>query len=326
MKRRDFSLANKRRKRRIIIYMIAAFFSIIVLLFLLNYSRCINKPLKIDNSIHIEVTEGEGFYDVLNDLDKNGYLRNKFFIKMNLSINKDDIKLKPGIYNVEKNNTLTELISILEGKNSDKSLVKLTIPEGYSIEDIAKAIEKNGIATKSEFIECVEKYNDIPWFIDKEKNTRYTLEGYLYPDTYYIQKGNDCSIIIKMMLNRFEEVLKEVEKENNITIDESNISDIITKASIIEKEAKVEKDRKLISSVIDNRIAKKMKLQIDATVIYAINEKVDVVLYRHLQKDSPYNTYMYSGLPVGPICSPGKECISAAVNPNSTDYLYLGSS
>ena len=305
------------------IFILGLIISSIAVFFLFIYNNSINNPLKIkDSSIYVEVKEGQGFYDILNDLDKQGYLRNKFAIKINLSINKQQIELKPGTYDLEKGCTLNEIITILEGKHTDKSLIKLTIPEGYTLEEIAETVEKDGIAKKDEFIKCAENYNDIPWFVKKQKDTRYTLEGYLYPDTYYIQKGNDSNVVISMMLNRFEEVLKEVEKDNNITIDENNISDIITKASIIEKEAKVEKDRKLISSVIDNRISKKMKLQIDATVIYAINEKVDVVLYRHLKKDSPYNTYMYSGLPAGPISNPGKECISAAVAPDETNYLY----
>ena len=124
------------------------------------------------------------------------------------------------------------------------------------------------------------------------------------------------------MLERFNTAIKEIEKENNIVIKNEDIDKIITIASMIEKEASEDIDRPLISSVIYNRLEKGMKLQLDATVLYALGEHVDVVLNRHLEVDSPYNTYKYSGLPIGPIASPGIECIKAALLPAKTDNLY----
>ena len=125
-----------------------------------------------------------------------------------------------------------------------------------------------------------------------------------------------------MMVERFEEILTQIQEESGVNFDNSKINDITTIGSMIEKEAQVDKDRPLISSVIYNRLEKDMKLQIDATVLYAMNEHVDVVLYKHLETDSPYNTYKYKGLPVGPICNPGKESLKAALMPDKTDYLY----
>ena len=301
------------------------FFIIIFAIFLcfyFSYNKSIKRPIKIKGStVLVEVEKGQGFYDVLEKMDKLGIVRNKLMIKVYLSINDKDIKLSPGMYEVNKDISLDELIETFEGKNN-KALVKLTIPEGYTIEEIAETVEKNGIASKEVFLESVKNYSNIPSFIPKKENLRYRLEGYLYPDTYYVNKEADCNEIITMMLERFKAVLNEVKSDNNISIDDDKIGDIITKASVIEKEARVDEDRKLISSVIDNRMNKNMKLQIDATVIYAINEKLDVVLYKHLRKDSPYNTYMYKGLPVGSICNPGKESITAALIPDDTDYLY----
>ncbi len=312
----------KNKKKRII-YVIIVIFLAFFASYYITYNRAVKNPLKIrDESILIEVHPGQGFYDILNELDGQNVIRNEFMIKVNLSINNRDIKLNPGIYEIPGDIDLYKLIETLEGK-TDKNLIKLTIPEGYTIEDIAEAVEENGIASKEEFIESVKNYKDIPDFIFEQENTRYYLEGYLYPDTYYIDKNiTKCDDIILMMLNRFKEVLNEVKNDNNISVDDKEINDIITKASIIEKEAKNAEDRPLISSVIDNRLKTNMKLQIDATVIYAINKKVDVVLYKHLKENSPYNTYMYKGLPPGPICSPGRDSIKAAFMPENTNYIY----
>ena len=124
------------------------------------------------------------------------------------------------------------------------------------------------------------------------------------------------------MLDKFQSVMKEVESETGVTVPTDEIDEVVTKASLIEKEARTEKDRPLISSVIDNRIEKNMPLQIDATVIYALGKHVDKVLYKHLEVESPYNTYKNKGLPVGPIANPGKPSLIAALEPAKTDYIY----
>ena len=200
-------------------------------------------------------------------------------------------------------------------------MVKVTVPEGYTIEEIAALMEEKELCSKDEFLEAVKNY-ELPSFVEVNEKRRYNLEGFLYPDTYLIEKGTSANNIIEKMLERFYSVIKEVEKENNIAIKDEDIDNIITIASMIEKEASVDIDRPLISSVIYNRLEKGMKLQLDATVLYALGEHIDVVFNKHLEVDSPYNTYKYSGLPIGPIASPGIECIKAALLPSDTDYLY----
>lgn len=311
---------NKFSKKLVLFLVLFVF--IIFFSFFMIYNSTVNKPIKSkEKQISIEVDKGQGFYDIINKLDEENMLRNKFIIKVNLSINNRDIRLKEGLYRINTDLTLNELIEALEGKSTNKNLIVLTIPEGYTIEDIGKAIEEKNIASEEEFINAVKEY-ELPWFIEKNENKRYDLEGYLYPDTYFIEKDTDLNTIIKMMLDRFEEILTQIQEESSVKIDSNKITDITTIGSMIEKEAKVEKDRPLIASVIFNRIEKNMKLQIDATVLYAMNEHVDVVLYKHLETDSPYNTYKYEGLPVGPICNPGKESLKSALMPEKSDYLY----
>ncbi|MVX65612.1 endolytic transglycosylase MltG [Clostridium chromiireducens] len=307
--------------RKLMLLFIFFLFSISVL-FVISYNKVIENPLKSNESkIIIEINQGEGFYEVLNDLDKDNKLNNKFLIKLNLAIDKRKIELVEGIYEIDTNTTLENLINSLENKAGDMDLVKLTIPEGYSVEDIAKTVEEKGICTKEEFLKAVNNY-ELPSYIKADKKKRYNLEGFLYPDTYLIEKSSDADTIIKLMIDRFEDVLNRVKDENKIDIKNEDIEKIVTVASIIEKEARIPKDRPLISSVIYNRLEKNMKLQIDAAVIYALGYHVDVVLNKHLEIDSPYNIYKYNGLPIGPISNPGIECIKAALIPEKTDYLY----
>lgn len=313
---------NKCKSFRKLILLIILFLFVITLTFVIAYSSTIRKPLKsTEDSIIIEVKQGEGFYDILDKLDKENKLTNKLLIKVNLAIDKRKVNLTEGIYEINTNSSLEELIKSLENKDGDKDLVKLTIPEGYSIEDIAKSVEDKGICSKDEFIKDVKDYK-LPSFVKNNNKKRYNLEGYLYPDTYLIEKGSNANDIIKSMLDRFEDVLKQAEDETKVEISDEDVEKIVTIASMIEREARVPGDRPLISSVIYNRLEKDMKLQIDAAVIYALGYHVDVVLNKHLEVDSPYNVYKYKGLPVGPIANPGLDCIKAALLPEKTDYLY----
>lgn len=313
---------NQYKRLKKLILAAVLFIFVIILAFEISYKKVIEKPLKSsENKILIEVKQGEGFYDILNKLDNEDKLSNKLLIKVNLAIDKRSIKLREGIYEIDTNSTLDNLISSLQNESGDKGLVKLTIPEGYSIEEIANTIEEKDLGSKEEFLKAAQNY-EVPNFISDNNEKRYKLEGFLYPDTYFIEKGLDANYIIKIMLNRFEQILKQVKGEAKVDIKDEDVEKIITIASLIEKEAKVQKDRPLISSVIYNRLEKNMKLQLDAAVIYALGYHVDVVLNKHLEINSPYNIYKYEGLPVGPIANPGINSIKAALLPEKTDYLY----
>lgn len=298
------------------------FLFVIILIFIISYNKVLQKPLKSnEDTIVVEVKQGEGFNDILNKLDKENNLSSKLLIKVKLAIDKKKLNLREGIYEINTNTTLENFMSSLENENGDKDLVKLTIPEGYSIEEIAKTVEEKEICSKEDFLNAVKNYQ-LPSFVKADSKKRYNLEGFLYPDTYLIKKGSDANYLIQTMLNRFNEVMKQVKEETQIDLKDEDIEKIITIASIIEKEARVQQDRALISSVIYNRLDKDMKLQIDAAVIYALGYHVDVVLNKHLEIDSPYNIYKYKGLPVGPIANPGMDSIKAALIPEKTDYLY----
>lgn len=307
----------KKSKSKIIIICIVIL-AIILGSVIFMYSNTVNNPLKSDNdNIVVKIDKGEGFYTLLNDLKEKGLIRNEMFIKLYLKINNVKPKLVEGTYTINSDISLKDLIKELETEKT----VSVVIPEGYTIDQMGDLFQEKGLFTKKVFLEAVKNYK-LPNYIKNNKDIRYPLEGFLYPDTYSFKIGVTPDEVIKTMNDKFLEVFKQVEKESGVTVPNDKIYEIVTKASLIEKEARTERDRPLISSVIDNRLQKGMPLQIDATVIYALGKHVDKVLYKHLEINSPYNTYKVKGLPIGPIASPGKASLIAALKPAKTDYLY----
>ena len=296
---------------------------IIVILFLsliVAFNKTINKPLDINSDIVIKVNEGDSFYSIINSLSQDDKLKNVSFIKLYVKVLGKNIEVKQGEYVLKKDMSLKDMIETLTDESS-LNILSFTIPEGYTIDDIAEKLEAEGICSKEDFILAINEY-DLPKYVKVNSEKKYNLEGYLFPDTYLIKVGETPKEIIEKMVLRFEEVLKVAMTETNTNIKEEDIETVITIASMIEKEARVNEERPLISSVIVNRLNDGMMLQIDATVIYALGEHVNTVLDSHLEIDSPYNTYRNYGLPIGPISNPGLESIKAAIEPAETDYLF----
>ncbi|MGM9978283.1 MAG: endolytic transglycosylase MltG [Clostridium sp.] len=288
------------------------------------YDGIIEKPLKSDKEkIKITVDEGESFYSILDELSSTGALKNKEVIKLNLKLDKkNNINLVPGEYEINTNVTLKELIKILETEDFSKNRISVTIPEGYDIEEIANLFKENGLFSKDDFLNAV-KNHELPSYVKKDDKKKYNLEGYLFPNTYFLDKDISPDEVISLMISEFEKTLEKVEKETGVTVKEEEIEKIITIASLVEEEAELDEERDLVSSVIYNRLEKGMKLEFCSTINYAWGEHLPQVLNKHLEIDSPYNTYKNEGLPVGPITNPGEKSIIAAVKPAQTDYLYF---
>ncbi|MGG7176081.1 endolytic transglycosylase MltG [Clostridium paraputrificum] len=290
---------------------------------LLSYYFSINKPLKVNGeNISIEVEDGEAFNSLLDRLESEGILRSKTLIKVNLKLQKRDTTIIPGTYDINGDITLNELIKTLQTEDLTKNQVAVTIPEGFNIDEIAEVLEENGLFSKEEFISAIKEY-EIPSYVKNNSMKKYNLEGYLYPDTYYFNKDVEPKQVIKTMNEEFNKIIEEISKETGKEIKEDDIERIITIASLIEEEAQLDEERRTVSSVIENRLEKGMKLEFCSTINYAWGEHIVDLRNRHLEIDSPYNTYKNSGLPVGPIANSGKESIIAAVNPEKTDYLYF---
>jgi len=198
-------------------------------------------------------------------------------------------------------------------------LYPLTIPEGYRITEIASLLDTQGLASSEVFILQTQdkdliKSMDIPTD---------SLEGYLFPETYYLSKLTPEKKIVQKMVNTFKEKVLKSQLLKSTKESPLSLHEIITLASLIEKETGLDSERKLISSVFHNRLRKNMRLQTDPTVIYAIEKFDGNIRKRDLKIDSPYNTYRYKGLPPGPISSPGIKSIEAAISPIKSNHLYF---
>lgn len=309
---------NFKSKRLIKIAMVTILCFIIV--GIVAFKSVIDKPLKIVSDYQVTIDEGESFYSLLNELKSEGVIKNTVIIKAYTKINRLNLDIIPGQYIMNKDMSIKDIIELLK-RESEDSYINFTIPEGFTIDDIAEKLENEGICKSDQFINAVKEY-PLPSYIKENSEKRYNLEGFLFPDTYKFEKGVTPEYIIKTLLNRFEEVWNEIVTELGIKVDTEDIEKVITVASMIEKEARDDEERSLISSVIYNRLDEGMTLGIDATVLYAHGVHKEKLYYKDLEIESPYNTYLYLGLPIGPISNPGAPSIIAALRPDNTDYLF----
>lgn len=198
-------------------------------------------------------------------------------------------------------------------------LYTVTIPEGYRITEIAELLESKGLVDKAKFIEETRNQELLASF----QIPSGSLEGYLFPETYKFSKKAGAKQIVKTLLDTFRERVHQSGREQQAQEMNFTFHEIVTLASLIEKETGLGKERELISSVFHNRLVKKMRLQTDPTVIYAMVNFDGNIRKKDLSIDSPYNTYKHFGLPPGPIASPGLESIRAALAPADTEFLFF---
>lgn len=228
-----------------------------------------------------------------------------------------------GTYHLNRSMSNTEVHLVLRGSaNRVAPHEVITIPEGWTMADMAEYFEYREFFTAEEFI-YVATYGHFNFnFLLGKPERPNGLEGYLFPDTYQIPVNPSPGDIIVRMLRRFDEVfdadIQARAEEMGLSIDE-----VVIIASIIEGETRVASERPLVSQVIQNRLAIGMHLAMDSTIAYVMDVHRDRLLFVDLEIDSPYNTYMYPGLPIGPISNPGAASLRAAVNPSGDDYLFF---
>lgn len=256
-------------------------------------------------------------------LEEKKVIRSAQFLIKYLKMAQVNVKSIPqGNYIIKPGIPIKELIMDLQKGESDFAIV--TIPEGYTLYQIAEKLEKNNLVTKDEFINSNLDSIDKEKLLSSSQGTFYSIEGYLFPDTYYIPYSSSLENILELMFGNFTRVFSQKYRDRAKELGLS-VEQIITIASLIEKEAANDQERSRIAGVIYNRLKKDMLLQIDAAVIYANTKgqsSLSKVTYSHLRYDSKYNTYLYKGLPPGPIASPGRPSIEAALYPESHEYLY----
>ena len=285
------------------------------------YQEQLRKP--IGREISFTVKKGQSFNSILNFLQKN--LNTSALIgKLYLKINEKQASLKPGEYALSYEMTYGEVIRLLtKGQIIE---YKVTIPEGFNVFEIAKLLEKKEvILDKKDFLDLA--LNQCEDFLSVEECSTKSLEGYLFPETYQFQKKTESALILKTLIDHHLEQKKLLINKYKWPQTLKSWAELVTLASVIEKETGASWERPLISSVFHNRLNMQMKLQSDPTTIYGrwVKDKKRLINIKkkHLLEKTPYNTYTVSRLPVGPIANPGKKALEAALNPETSRFLYF---
>lgn len=271
--------------------------------------------------IDIEIPEGASTKDIAKALKDAGLIDNEFMFRMKSRFDGFDGTYKHGEYSIAKGTEDSAIMALLQEGNVNAGKIKITIPEGFTQQQIGNLLEQQGIMTADVFMqEANTGVFEYP-FLDGLKDRPSRLEGYLFPDTYFLKEGATANDIICKMLDRFQQVYTEA-LDGRLEDSEYSLDEMITIASIVESEIQLSEERPIAAGVIYNRLEEEMPLQMDSTVLYAMGIKKEKVTYKDLEVDSPYNTYQNTGLPEGPICNPGQAAIEAAVSPAEHKYLY----
>ena len=335
---------EKMRERKREVKVVRKIVSIVALIFLLIiaiggfagyfYIKSALEPLDPESTeeVAIEIPMGSGVSSISQILEESGIIKSgqvfKYYAKF-----KNESQFQAGAYNLTKAMTLDEIIESLKtGKVYREPIFTVTVPEGLTLEQIADIIEKKTSYTAQEFMAKITDRSFIDMMMAEypnllteailADNIRYALEGYLYPATYsFYEENPSLEFIIEEMISSMNTIVMEFKagyEERGMSVHE-----FVTFASLLEEEATAHTDRETIASVFYNRLEIDMPLQTDPTVLYALGEHKNRVLYADLEVDNPYNTYKNPGLTPGPIAGAGKSSLEATINPSDTDYLYF---
>lgn len=308
----------------------------IVLILGITYKVLTSPAGKSEEDREIEIPLGTGSSGIATILKENDLIKSKLGFKIYVKVHNES-DFQAGTYTLNQSMTLEEIIAVLKtGKVEDPNQIKITYLEGKTMRWLANMIEEETNNTKEDVYRLLENERYIDsliekyWFIEEEiknQNIYYSLEGYLFPDTYSLpNKDVTVEEIFEKMLDKMESILDPY--KDDIKASKYSIHEILTIASVIEMEGINEADRADIASVLYNRLNVGMSLGSDVTTYYAV--KVDMgerdLYQEEIETENPYNTRgpnMEGKLPVGPISSVGKESIEAAIKPSSTDYLFF---
>lgn len=286
-----------------------------------NDVLALNKPEK---TATITITNDDSFGDVAEKLKDEGLIEYKFLFNLFATFTRSKDDVVAGTFTLNTDMDYRALLSGMSANSATRATVTVTIPEGYTVDQIFTLLEEKGVASVEDLQDMAANHDYAFSFLqDLELGDYHRLEGYLYSDTYEFTTPQNPLYVINKMLVRFDEQFTDAMRQE-VADSGRTIHEIITIASMIEKETDGN-DRADIASVIYNRLnnpsgGTQGYLQIDATLAYINGGKVPTEADKSI--DSPYNTYLYKGLPAGPISNPGLESIKAAMNPNSTSYYY----
>ncbi len=301
------------------------------------YSFQINKVYEVPTT-DLEISAGLGVKQISSSLHTAGYIHNDFWFRVYVWRQELEDKFIAGMYELPSELSIVELVEILTTNNTISEAVKMTLIEGWTIENIADYLNTEFGHDKNEFYrlvgyplsdpnntngktisnsDFVSEYNFL-----SDKPAGVGLEGYIFPDTYLISPDASLEEILSKTFDNFFIKLSDTMR-TDIEKQDKSIYEIVIVASILEREFRIASDKKIGAGIIQNRLDINMALQMDSTVNYITGKNLPGVTFTDLEVDSPYNTYKYPGLIPGPISNPGLDSLVAAIYPEETDYLYF---
>lgn len=312
---------NINKKKLGIIGAISIISVILISVFIFTQIGPYDKNNKKD--IVVEIPQGATTSTISDILYKNKLIKNKTMFKISVKLSNKAQHFKAGKYLFNQTYSNKEIIEDISSGKIYNDGIKITIPEGSTSKEIVSILVGQKLGSEESYEKLIsnpkEFYNQFK-FLKEEDIT--SLEGFLYPSTYYFDENASEKEILSVMLSQFNKVytdkLRDRQKELKMTIEQ-----VVNLASIVEKEAVLDEDRPIIASVFYNRLKIGMPLQSDATIQYIFKERKKIVTYKDLEIDSPYNSYKNKGLPPTPIASPGIKSIEATLYPEKTEYLYF---
>jgi len=313
---KDFSKITPRFFKKVT--SVTGLFVLLILFFICFEIYMPINPFSSD-TITYTAQKGWGDDEIAKDLEKLDIIRSNFFFRFYVVASFQHSRLQAGKYILSPKMSIYDIAKKMAQGDVIKN--KLTILEGWDTRDISEYLEKKGVCKKDEFSNLAkENYSNEFEFL-KGLPKGVGLEGYLFPDTYEVSEVEDCQDVLKMMLSNFDlKITKEI--KDKISQQKKSLFQIVTMASIIEKEVSIQKDKKIVSGILWKRFEAGMPLQVDCTINYITGKSDPGATLKDLKIDSPYNTYKYKGLPKGPISSPGINSIEAAISPTKTAYWY----
>ncbi|HHX22513.1 MAG TPA: endolytic transglycosylase MltG [Thermoanaerobacterales bacterium] len=319
---RLFQLIKKTRSK---IFFIIFGFLMVISTIIWFYAMLNPKDIADSSYIEFQVDRGISANQLAVQMSTKNLIKNPFVFSLYAKLKGLDIKIKSGNYLLSPSMTVEQILEKLVLGDTLNDDTRITIPEGTTLEKIASIFEEKGLVSKSDFLKTANVNNfkhKYPFLEDFPTDA--TLEGFLFPDTYFLPTDKNPEFYIDILLEKFEETyfnkVQEVQLKNNI---EYTPFQIVTIASIIEAEAQLDSERPIIAGVIYNRLRIGKPLELCATVAYVLDEHKEVLTFDDLEVESPYNTYKNVGLPPGPIGAPGLSSLMAAVNPADVEYLYF---
>jgi len=296
-----FWRSKNKKEKSIIVWGLAIFLIFLVFIF---YSVFIKAPSNFPTGEIITINTGSNLTQAGNELVSKNVIKSLFWFRGLVILFDGDDGLIAGDYYFKKPTNLFSVIAVMTDENYNADSIKITIPEGFSTKQMAEVFE-----------EKLPNFNKGE-FLDKT----FSLEGYLFPDTYFFSSTTDENTVIGVMQDNFQKKIDMV--ADKISAFGKSLEEVITMASIIELEGKNMEDRRIISGILWDRISLDVALQVDASFLYLLGKESADLTIEDLSIDSRYNTYKYRGLPPGALTNPGLESIIAAITPEKTDYFF----